>query len=100
MKVTLAKTPSNGEYGVWNNHVLYQKRIPKLGLGQKPSHKFLDPQYFPACKMCRGKDGAEIKGMANQWLAHETHFLKESPPLTLLVIFDYTCRQAYNVNVI
>jgi hypothetical protein len=47
----------------------------------------------PANKTCRDNDGAEIEKIANQYLVQlEDHAMRKSPPLTLLMIFCYTCR--------
>jgi hypothetical protein len=40
--------------------------------------------------MCKGKDGAEIEGKANNAWPN----LKESQLLTLLIILCYTCRES------
>jgi hypothetical protein len=41
----------------------------------------------------------KIEGMANQWLAQlDTHAMRESPPLTLLMILCCTCRQEHNCH--
>jgi hypothetical protein len=43
--------------------------------------------------MCRDIDGAEFKGMANQWLAQlETHPMGKSLATTLKLIVCYACR--------
>lgn len=67
-----------------------QKRLPMEG--QIPAQlQNPRPTIPPANKMCRGKHGAEIEGMVNQWLAQlKTNAMRESPPLTLLVIFCST----------
>jgi len=45
--------------------MLHQKGIPVEGGGHQPPQK-LQPPIFPAYKMHRDKDGAEVEGMANQ----------------------------------
>lgn len=70
-----------------------QARLPKEGLGHQPSHKTFNLQFVLPIRY-RGKDGAEIEGIANQCLVHvETHAMRGSPLLILLVIFWSTCRK-------
>ena len=59
----------------------------------------LQPTMCPACKMCRGKDGAESEGVA-KLVNLETHAIRGSPPLTLLMILCYICRQEPSIIVI
>lgn len=66
LRVTLAKTHSKEGYRAQKGHLLQPEKTSDGGLGYQPSHKTLDPQFFPANKMCRGKDGAEIERIANQ----------------------------------
>jgi hypothetical protein len=48
----------------------------------------------PAYKMCRNRDGAEMKGRANQCLGQfKTHPMEESQSLTLLMILCYVFTQ-------
>ena len=45
--------------------------------------------------------GTEIESMANQGLVQrETHDMRVSPPLTLLMLFCYMCRQKPSITFI
>ena len=56
---------------------------------------------IPAYIMCREKEVAESEEMANQRLAQlETHAMRESSPLRLLMLFCYSCRQEAIITVI
>ena len=75
--------------------------LPMEGLEHQPSHKILDPQFILPTRCVGLKRGAEFEGRANEWLVQfEIHALKESPTLTLLMIFCYTCSQESTNNVI
>ena len=71
-----------------------QARLPMEELGHQPSHKTFDLQFVVPTKYERVKDGEEFEAMARQWLAqYETHAMRESSLLTLLMLFFCTCRQ-------
>jgi len=71
------------------------------GIGRPTQPQNVKPPICPACKMCRGKDRAEFSERANQRLAQlETQAMRDSPRLTLLMIFCYTSRQMPSITVI
>ena len=58
------------------------------------------PKICPTYKICRDKDGAEIEGTANHWLAQlETHPMDKHQSLKLLTILCYACRQKPSISV-
>lgn len=79
------------------------------GYGYQPSHvirqdfQWRDKThiFFPAYKRCKENERAESKRIANQLLAQlKSCAMRESSPLTLLVILCYTCRQEASIEVI
>jgi hypothetical protein len=75
-----------------------QARFPMEGLGQQPSHKTLDPQFVLPTGYAGIKDGAKF-GRAIQCLAQlETHAMRGSPLLTLLILLFYICRQEPHIT--
>jgi hypothetical protein len=63
MGVILAETSISREYEVSTSYS--QARLQRKEENINPSTK-LQPQICLAYKMCRGKDGAETEGTANQ----------------------------------
>jgi hypothetical protein len=91
MVVTLAETPSRGGE-IWI--LKWPGSTPSGGMRTASYPQNLWPKMCPAYKMCRNKDGAEIEGMANQWLTQiEIHPIGKKQSLILLMILCYACRQ-------
>jgi hypothetical protein len=59
MRMTLAKTPINGDMEPETATSYDQRKLPQN----------LHPTIFPAYKICRFKDEGEIEGMVNQCLS-------------------------------
>lgn len=71
-----------------------QAKLPMEGLGHRPIHKTLGPQFVLPSRCGRLTDGTEFEEKANWCLAQfETHAMRGSPAPTLLMIFCYTCSQ-------
>ena len=61
MRVTLAKTPNNGGYGISTCYFLQPGKTSNEGIFTPTQLQNVRSTYFPAYKVCRGKDGVEIK---------------------------------------
>lgn len=84
IRVTLAKTPSIGGHRVWTSQFLYRGKAFSGGIETLAQTQNLQLTICPAYCMCWGKDGAEIVGVANQWLVQlEIRDMRGNPHLLL-----------------
>jgi hypothetical protein len=93
MRFIIATTPRNGVIKIEQVIFCNKARRPmgdwNTNPGTKPSIYTLSPAY----KMSKGKDGAETGEMASQRLVQlDTHAMRRSLPLTLLMVICHTCR--------
>jgi hypothetical protein len=76
-----------------------QKKLLFEGLAYKTQSQNFRHTICPAYMVCRGKNVAEIEEIHNQCLAQlEPQAMRESLPLTLLMILCYTCRHASSIT--
>ena len=99
-RVNLPESPCSVEYGTWGS-----QPGPFCGGTRTTTYRQnLRPHICLEYNMCRNigikeKNGAEIEGMANQWLVQI-----DIPPigrkqfLTLLMILSYACRQEPSIT--
>lgn len=98
--VTLAEIHTSRGYEDWHGHLLYPGKTSSEGSDTLSHPQNLQPQIFPANKICRDTEGADTKGRANQWLLQiETHSTWANQRLTLLLIHWYACRQEPSIIV-
>lgn len=66
MRVTLVKTPRNGQYRYCNGHVLYPSNTSNQRTGTPFQAEDRKATTSPANKICMGKDETEISRMPNK----------------------------------
>jgi hypothetical protein len=65
MRVTLVRTPRNGEYRAWAGHLLKPGESSSGGTGTLTQPQNLWTKTCPACKICWGNGISELVGVAN-----------------------------------
>jgi hypothetical protein len=78
-----------------------QRRLPMEGLWYQTSHRTFNPQSVLLTRCTGVKLERNLrKWPTNGWIQLETHDMRGSPPLTLLMILCYTCRQEPSITII